>query len=727
MAKKPPASTLQWCQKEIGPILEGFTLLVKSQQGFEGREFTKNFARNATQKFNDIKEQGPMAAASSFASQMPSPEVPNVVREALGRSKTVAAGIQTFASLAAQGKYPGNAGYTINEKGEKVYAATSQQEQFMSPEAVAKNITILAEFLMNTAQSTSQNIWNPMQFGDRSMAEKNKVRQKVASTSAEDESGVQQMPLPNTGLTKEEAEYLVRTSEEIGDKGARQLIYGQSPTVLYRPTIPKDYDLNISEEDIVKPIESGRESSVPASRIARLYNFGNLAIKMAGGAAAEVTRRSLKMSDEGTNPFLSKANADRIVRTLCRVRGAALKIGQMLSIQDSSMVPQPVLEIFERVRQSADFMPTEQVYNQMKESFGSDWRERHFAEFDARPFAAASIGQVHKGVLKDGRKVAIKVQYPGVAKGIDSDIDNLISIMSLGGIFPKGMFLEPFIKVARRELKMECDYEREARAMRKFRELLKDSKDFYVPEVIDSLSSHNVLTCEFCVGKPLDKCVEELQAVRDYISTKFIQLCLSEIFVWRFMQTDPNWSNFFFGKNPRTGDPCIVLLDFGATRSYSKKFVDQYMKIIKAAYDGDKEKIIHYSREIGFLTGYESELMEKAHLESVMIMGETLASDKPYDFAKTDMTTRIQQLVPVMLEHRLKAPPEEIYSLHRKLSGCYLLAAKLKATVSCGGMFSQIYSQYVFGEDGKDIEIDEVHNATTNDDSGHAHQGVIHS
>lgn len=116
-----------------------------------------------------------------------------------------------------------------------------------------------------------------------------------------------------------------------------------------------------------------------------------------------------------------------------------------------------------------------------------------------------------------------------------------------------------------------------------------------------------------------------------------------------------------------SGDPCIVLLDFGATRSYNKKFVDQYMKIIKAAYDGDKEKIIQleswkkyfqinfslsYSREIGFLTGYESEIMEKAHLESVMIMGETLASDKPYDFAKTDMTTRIQQLVPVMLEHR---------------------------------------------------------------------------
>ncbi|KAK6009971.1 hypothetical protein OSTOST_25068 [Ostertagia ostertagi] len=111
--------------------------------------------------------------------------------------------------------------------------------------------------------------------------------------------------------------------------------------------------------------------------------------------------------------------------------------------------------------------------------------------------------------------------------------------------------------------------------MKKFRELLADSNDFYIPEVVDSLTTDRVLTAEYIVGKPVDQCVNEPQIVRDYIAAKFIELCLHEIFIWRFMQTDPNWSNFFLGVHPVTGKPRMILLDFGATRSYSKTFVGQ--------------------------------------------------------------------------------------------------------------------------------------------------------
>uniref|UniRef100_A0A8R1DTP3 ABC1 domain-containing protein n=1 Tax=Caenorhabditis japonica TaxID=281687 RepID=A0A8R1DTP3_CAEJA len=517
-------------------------------------------------------------------------------------------------------------------------------------------------------------------------------------------------PLDKT-LTKEEAEFLIKAARSVEDENAEQAIYGDKNPQVYRPELPKNFELNL-ELGNMHTLSRSNESKVPATRIGRLATFGQLAIGLVGGATAEITKRTfgfgkqLQGEDGGSkNPFLSDANADRIVATLCRVRGAALKLGQMLSIQDSSTVPPALLQIFERVRQSADFMPLKQLHRQMRDAFGDDWRDK-FAEFDDKPFACASIGQVHKAVLKDGRKVAVKIQYPGVAEGIDSDIDNLVSVLSVGGIFPKGMFLDAFIGVARKELKQECDYEREARAMRKFRELIGDWQDVYVPEVIDELSSARVLTTELVYGKPVDACVEEPQVVKDYIAGKFIELCLKEIFVWRFMQTDPNWSNFFLGKHPKTGEPCLVLLDFGASRAYGKKFVDIYMNIIKAAYDGDKQKIIEHSREIGFLTGYETTVMENAHVESVLIMGETLASNHPYSFAHQDVTTRIQKLIPVMLEHRLTSPPEEIYSLHRKLSGCYLLAAKLKATVSCGGLFHEIHGNYVYGEDGNDVNID---------------------
>lgn len=99
-------------------------------------------------------------------------------------------------------------------------------------------------------------------------------------------------------------------------------------------------------------------------------------------------------------------------------------------------------------------------------------------------------------------------------------------------------------------------------------------------------------------------------------------------------QTDPNWSNFFIGQHPSTGETRLILLDFGASRAYSKKFADLYIKILKAAYDNDKEAMIGYSRKIGFLSGYESKIMEQAHCDSISILGETLASKEPYDFGK---------------------------------------------------------------------------------------------
>lgn len=164
------------------------------------------------------------------------------------------------------------------------------------------------------------------------------------------------------------------------------------------------------------------------------------------------------------------------------------------------------------------------------------------------------------------------------------------------------------------------------------------------------------------------------------------------------LQTDPNWSNFLLGAHPVTGSPAIMLLDFGAARSYPKRFVDQYMRIIKAAYDSDREEMLHHSREIGFLTGYESKVMEQAHCDSISIVGETLTSMAPYDFSRQNITRRISNLVQIMIDHRLRSPPDEIYSLHRKLAGSYLTAAKLKAVVACGPMFNQLYAQYRFGE-----------------------------
>ncbi|KAK3872239.1 hypothetical protein Pcinc_022666 [Petrolisthes cinctipes] len=445
--------------------------------------------------------------------------------------------------------------------------------------------------------------------------------------------------------------------------------------------------------------ETAQARKVPHSRLGRLMSFGSLAAGLGVGTVAEVTRRRLGINQgKGAgslldgSPFLTEANAKRIVDTLCKVRGAALKLGQMMSIQDSSLINPQLQKIFERVRQSADFMPNWQLERAITDQLGEDWRTK-VATFDERPFAAASIGQVHLATLHDGRSVAMKIQYPGVAEGIESDINNLITTLRVANILPEGLFVDSIIEVAKRELGWECDYEREAECTHKFRKLVEPHSQYYVPEVIPQLCSQQIFTTELIDGLPVDKCVDLDQDTRNFLCQELLRLCLMELFQFGFMQTDPNWSNFFY--NVETEQ--VALLDFGACRDYSKDFVDKYIHLIHGAASKDRQKVLKYSQELGFLNGYEAKVMENAHIDAIMILGEAFQEDEPFNFGDQNTTHRIQHLVPVMLSHRMCAPPEESYSLHRKMSGVFLLCTKLNAVVNCYRIFQDIYEGYQYG------------------------------
>ncbi|KAF5021846.1 hypothetical protein F66182_6103 [Fusarium sp. NRRL 66182] len=430
-----------------------------------------------------------------------------------------------------------------------------------------------------------------------------------------------------------------------------------------------------------------RESKVPSSRISRIWNYGGLAAGMLGGAMTEGFSRAFGGGGEGS-VLLSGANMERLVAKLSRMRGAALKLGQMMSFQDSKMLPAPIQQVLQRVQDRADYMPAWQRDRVLAANLGADWREL-FSDFEEKPIAAASIGQVHKATLKSGKRVAVKIQFPGVADSINSDLDNLSILLTATKLLPKGLYLNKTIDNARLELGWECDYEREAKCAQRYKELLGSSENdiFLVPNVYPEASGKQVLTMDFMDGIGVTRITSFTQEQRDWIGTQILRLCLREITEFRFMQTDPNWTNFLYNADLNK----LELLDFGASREYPEEFVTQYVQLLAAASRSDKDAVKELSESLGYLTGHESRTMVEAHTKSVLTLAEPFLASAPevYDFEDQTITERVKALIPVMLHERLAPPPEETYSLHRKLSGAFLLCAKLGSKVRCREMFDE--------------------------------------
>ena len=350
------------------------------------------------------------------------------------------------------------------------------------------------------------------------------------------------------------------------------------------------------------------------------------------------------------------------------------------------MLPAPIHEVLQRVQDSADYMPASQRNKVLTDNLGPQWRDL-FESFEEMPMAAASIGQVHGALLKSsGQPVAVKVQYPGVANSIDSDLNNLSILLTASRLLPKGLYLDKTITNARTELAWECDYVREAECGKRFQKLLQDEQDtFLVPAIIDEASGPQVLTMERMQGTAVTKVQTFTQHQKDWIGTQILRLCLREITEFKYMQTDPNWTNFLF--NSQTNK--IELLDFGASREYPDRFIEPYIQILDAASRNDRDACRKLSIQLGYLTGYESQAMLTAHVDSILTLAEPFRDDSPetYDFQDQTITERVKGLIPLMLRERLAPPPEETYSLHRKLSGAFLLCAKLGSRVRCRELF----------------------------------------
>jgi predicted unusual protein kinase regulating ubiquinone biosynthesis (AarF/ABC1/UbiB family) len=430
-----------------------------------------------------------------------------------------------------------------------------------------------------------------------------------------------------------------------------------------------------------------RTSRVPEGRAERIARVAGLFAAIAGESAIEALRRIAGAGEKDAPLLLTRASARRVADTLADLRGAAMKLGQLLSLQGDDLLSPGLRETLATLQSHAHFMPEAQVRQVLQLELGRDWKKR-FADFDFEPLAAASIGQVHAARAADGRELALKIQYPGVERSIDGDVDNLALLLRALRLVPPGLDVDSVLPELKEELRREADYAREARSQEQYRQLVGDDPGVLVPCVHPDLSTHRVLATDRVRALPIEdlRSPSHPQRLRDEVGAKLLRLVFRELFEFRFVQTDPNFGNYLYEPEHRR----VALLDFGSVRSFSRHFTDRYRQLIAATVAGECGEVEERARELGLLRGDESAEGRAAFAHLSLRVAEPLARPGPFDFRAAQLAREVRELgVDAYTRRGLHAPPTELIFLHRKLAGTYLLLAHIGARVDCARAFEE--------------------------------------
>ncbi|MFB4296791.1 ABC1 kinase family protein [Actinomadura sp. NTSP31] len=338
-------------------------------------------------------------------------------------------------------------------------------------------------------------------------------------------------------------------------------------------------------------------SDIPRRAVTRTAKLAALPLGFAGRTALGFGKRTIGRPAEAVALEVQRRTAEQLFSVLGELKGGAMKVGQLLSIFEAGLpeeVAGPFRASLTRLQEAAPPMPAATTHKVLAEGLGADWRDR-FAEFDDRPAAAASIGQVHRAVWHDGRAVAVKVQYPGAAQALMSDF-NQISRLSrvITPLFP-GIEVKPVVADLKRRLQKELDYVDEARAQTAFHDAYAGDPDFVVPAVV--AQSGNVLVTEWLEGTPLAKVITEgSQQERDRAGLLLFRFLLSGPSRCEMIHIDPHPGNFRLLADGRLG-----VMDFGGAAHVPDELQWSIGRLLRIGTLGDPDEIVDALWEEGFL------------------------------------------------------------------------------------------------------------------------------
>jgi predicted unusual protein kinase regulating ubiquinone biosynthesis (AarF/ABC1/UbiB family) len=420
---------------------------------------------------------------------------------------------------------------------------------------------------------------------------------------------------------------------------------------------------------------------IPTSRAARAAKVGKLAageaVRHAGTHAANLTRTRDERRAALEQRHLD--TADQILTVLGTMKGAAMKLGQMLSFVELSVVPKHAREEFQRklaaLRDSAPQVSFEQMMRVLEEDLGRS-PSSVFSELDEQPIGVASIGQVYRARLRDGRSVAVKVQYPGVATAVRADLKNLALLMRLARRAVPGLETDAIAAEIRIRIGEELDYEREAENQIEFAELFRNHPFVVVPEVERDLCSPRVLVTELVEGSGFEQLRTSPQDVRDRLGEIIYRFYCGTLYRHRAFSGDPHPGNFLLQDDGR-----VAFFDFGLVKRMAQASVELELACQRAACEDDAAKLHGLMAQAGILP-------EPERVDPAMLLGYV------QDAVGWYMVDREVQMTPAMATEAMieSIAPQSAYFKtfrHQRLPPEHLLARRL-----------ELFTQAVLGQLG---------------------------
>jgi predicted unusual protein kinase regulating ubiquinone biosynthesis (AarF/ABC1/UbiB family) len=418
----------------------------------------------------------------------------------------------------------------------------------------------------------------------------------------------------------------------------------------------------------------------PQGRLNRLRKLAGLSAQLGADMLKSGAKRLAGQDPE----LLSKGMAEKLVATLGGLKGAAMKFGQAVSMDPDLLTPE-VRQVLARLQNQAPAMSYDTVARVVRQELGAP-PEALFREFDRQPLAAASLGQVHRAALEDGRAVAVKVQYPGIGDSLRGDLDNLGMVVKTVSKAAKVMDGTAYFQELREELLLELDYRREARLCQGFRQSAARLPDLKVPDVIPERTSERVLTLELLEGQTLKDWIVTAPPPEERfrVARQLIRAIYGPFFCAGEIHADPHPGNFLVMKDGRLG-----LLDFGSIKSFSARFVEVNRRMFLQAVRLEPLDILGLSREVGFTLDLPDEEAEPLIHEVLRIAGRPMRSHA-YDFATCEINRDMKRHFARNAARFLKIrPPPEAVMFFRSTGG---LAQNLRL-ISAQGDFRRVYQE----------------------------------